>query len=86
MATGSRQQELYPEGSATDKSLEAFLSVGVPACDEVNCFWVLRKGSPVPSTETHTLIMGADNEFTLTGKCDRADYEYVLSNILNLSR
>jgi hypothetical protein len=86
MASSGRQQELYPEGSATDKSLEAFLSVGVPSCDEVNCFWIRRKGSEVPATELHTLIMGADNEFSVTGQCDRMDYDYVLSNILNLSR
>ncbi len=86
MATGTRQQELYPEGSASDKGMEAFLSVGVPVCDEVDCFWIKRKNSNVPSVEVHTLIQGADNEFTVTAQCDRTDYEYALAQVTNLTK
>lgn len=86
VSTATRQQDLYAAGSATEKSLEAFLSVGTPACDEIDCFWVRRNGVDVPSTEIHTLIMGADNEFAVTAHCTRKDYEYVLSNIVHLTR
>jgi hypothetical protein len=86
LATGSRQQELYPDGSASDKSMEAFLSVGVPICDEIDCFWIVRPNSPVPSVELHTLIQGADNELTLTAQCTPTDHEYALDQIFNLTR
>ena len=86
MASGSRQQELYTKGSASDKAVDGFLSVGTPMCDEIDCFWITRKGSPEPSTELHTLIGGANHEFALTAQCDRKDYEYALAQILNLTR
>jgi hypothetical protein len=86
MASGSKQQELYTKGSASDKAVDGFLSVGTPTCDEIDCFWLTRKGSPEPSTELHTLISGGNNEFALTAHCSRKDYEYVLAQILNLTK
>jgi hypothetical protein len=86
MASGSKQQELYSKGSASDKAVDGFLSVGTPMCDEIDCFWLMRKGSPEPSTELHTLIAGSNNEFALTRQCSRKDYEYALAQILNLTR
>jgi hypothetical protein len=86
LATGKRQQELYPEGSASDKSMEAFLSVGIPVCDEIDCFWVVRPNSKVPSVELHTLIQGADNELILTAQCTPMDHEYAVDQIFSLTR
>jgi hypothetical protein len=86
VATGHRQQELYPKGSASDKAVQGFMSVGKPKCDEVDCFWIPRKGTPVPTQDLHTLISGADNEFTLTTHCGRKDYEYALAQLLYFSK
>lgn len=86
VASGSKQQELYIQGSASDKAMEGFLSVGTPTCDEIDCFWLTRKGSPEPSVELHTLIEGENNEYALTAHCTRKDYEYVLAQILNLTK
>ena len=86
VASGSKQQELYTKGSASDKAMDGFLSVGTPTCDEIDCFWLTRKGSPEPSVELHMLIQGANNEYTLTAQCSRKDYEYGLAQILNLAK
>lgn len=86
LASGSRQQGLYLAGSASDKSMEAFLSVGTPTCDEVDCFWLVRANSDVPSTEVHTFIGGANNEVEFPAHCDRKDYEYALAQILNFTK
>lgn len=85
VATGFKQQELYPKGSASDKAVEGFLSVGIPLCDEVDCFWLKKPGLSVPSKELHTLIGGADHEFTITTRSDRKDYEYALAQILRFT-
>lgn len=86
VASGSKQQELYTKGSASDKAMDGFLSVGTPTCDEIDCFWLTRKGSPEPSVELHMLIAGANHEYALTAQCDRKDYEYALAQILNLTK
>ena len=86
VATGASQQELYPDGSATDKGVQGFLSVGKPECDNVDCFWLKRDKSPVPSLEVHTLIDGADNEVAFTAKLERVDYDYALDQVINLTR
>lgn len=86
LATSFAQQELYADGSASDKGIAGFLSVGKPTCDEVDCFWVKRANSNLPTTELHTLIGGQNNEFVLTAQCSRTDYQYALAQILSLTR
>ena len=86
VASGSKQQELYTKGSASDKAMDGFLSVGTPTWDGIDCFWLTRKGSPEPSVELHTLISGENNEYALTAQYIRKDYEYVLAQILNLTK
>lgn len=86
VASGSKQQELYLQGSASDKAREGFLSVGTPTCDAIDCFGLTRKGPPDPSVELHTLIEGENNEYALTAHCTQKDCEYVLAQILNLTK
>ncbi len=80
LASGGAQQNLYEAGNSADKGVAAFLSVGRPTCDEVDCFW-LTSANGTPSIDIHTYIAGANNEFTLTAQCSRTDYAHVLSQI-----
>jgi hypothetical protein len=85
-ASGSEQMSLFDDLGAS-RSLDEFLRYDA-YCDSSNVWWLKGggrkddKSSPqVPDKDTHVLLSGSINEFALTAKCLRDDYEYVLDQI-----
>ncbi len=80
-ATGAQQDSLFDNEKAS-KSIDAFWDEDT-VCDKSNVWWLKTsdESSSVPSRPIHTVMAGAPNEFTIPGKCNREDYEYVLAQI-----
>lgn len=80
-ATGAQQDSLFDNVKAS-KSIDAFWDDDT-TCDKSNMWWLKTSDEPssVPSRPIHTTMAGAVNEFTMPGKCNRGDYEYVLAQI-----
>lgn len=78
-ATGAQQDSLFEDPRAT-ASIDAFWD-DETVCDKSNMWWLKREDELVPSKNVHVLMAGASNEFAIPGKCNRADYEYVLAQI-----
>jgi hypothetical protein len=77
-ASGSEQTSLFDDEGASE-SLDTFLQHNA-YCDSSNTWW-LRSNSGVPSKDVHVLMSGQPNEFAVTGRCSKQDYEYVLGKI-----
>ena len=80
-ATGSDGGSLFDDVGAT-RSIDEFLHHEA-YCDASNVWWIKdQPNSPgTPSRDVHVILSGALNEFVLTAKCPKKDYEYVLSQI-----
>jgi hypothetical protein len=57
-------------------------------CDTSNVWWLKGGGKQaenefdmIPSKDVHVLLRGAINEFAVTAKCSKQDYEYVLDQL-----
>jgi hypothetical protein len=80
-ATGAQQDSLFDNEKAS-KSIDAFWD-DETVCDKSNVWWLKTSEEPssVPSRPIHTVMAGAPNEFTVPGKCNKEDYDYVLAQI-----
>jgi hypothetical protein len=85
-STGSEQTSLFNDQGASN-SLDVFLD-HKGYCDMSNVWWLKGGGKRaenefdmIPSRDVHVLLKGALNEFALTAKCSKQDYEYVLSQL-----
>jgi hypothetical protein len=85
-STGSEQASLFNDPGASN-SLDEFLKFKA-YCDASNVWWLKGGGQQtkdeidaVPSKDVHVLLKGATNEFVVTAKCSKQDYEYVLDKI-----
>lgn len=85
-STGSEQQSLFDDQGASN-SLDEFLRHKA-YCDTSNVWWLKGGGKQsenefemVPSKDVHVLLRGASNEFAVTAKCSKQDYEYVLDQL-----
>ncbi len=76
-ATGTASANLSEDEGAA-KSLDQFLEHDA-YCDGSNIWWLPNSG--VPSTDLHVLLSGLINEFAVTMKCSKEDYEYALSQL-----
>lgn len=81
LASSGFQQNLYDDEGA-EKALTGFSGVGDIHCDASNLFW-LKGGEarPAPSEDILTRIVGEVNEYNVSSRCSRGDYEYVLEQI-----
>ena len=85
-STGSEQQSLFDDLGASN-SLDEFLKHKA-YCDTSNIWWLKGGGKQaenefdmLPSRDVHVLLKGALNEFAVTAKCSKQDYEYVLTQL-----
>jgi len=85
-STGSEQQSLFDDQGASN-SLDEFLKYKA-YCDASNVWWLRGGGRQaenefdmLPSKDVHVLLKGAINEFAVTAKCSKQDYEYVLDQL-----
>jgi len=90
-STGSEQQSLFDDEGASN-SLDEFLRHKA-YCDTSNVWWLKGGGKKtenefdmLPSKDIHVLLKGATNEFTVTAKCSKQDYEYVLDQLRRNNR
>lgn len=84
-ATRSETGDLFEDEGAT-ASLAEFLGRGGGYCDEHNIWWVKGTDDAPPSKDVHVLLSGKPYEFAVTSNCTREDHEYVLDQLLILSR
>jgi hypothetical protein len=90
-STGSEQQSLFDDKGASN-SLDEFLKHKA-YCDAFNVWWLKGGGTPgyttgkqskfdvLPSKDIHVLLKGDINEFIITSKCSKQDYEYALNQL-----
>jgi hypothetical protein len=80
-ATGAQQDSLFDNEKAS-KSIDAFWDDDT-VCDKSNVWWLKTSDEPtsVPSRPIHVVMSGASNEFTVPGKCNKEDFDYVLAQI-----
>jgi len=85
-STGSEQASLFDDDGAS-KSLDEFLKYKA-YCDASNVWWLKGGGKKaedefdmLPSKDVHVLLKGALNEFVVTAKSSKQDYEYVLDQL-----
>ena len=85
-STGSEQQSLFDDQGASN-SLDEFLRYKA-YCDTSNVWWLKGGGKRsenefdmLPSKDVHVLLKGGINEFALTTKCSKQDYEYVIDQL-----
>lgn len=76
-AAGAVTASLAEDESAA-KSLDHFLQHDA-YCDGSNIWFLPNNGNP--STEIHVLLSGRPNEFAVTVKCSKEDYEYALTQL-----
>jgi hypothetical protein len=85
-SAGDEQSSLFNDPGASN-SLDEFLKHKA-YCDTSNVWWLKGGGTrgendfdALPSKDVHILLKGAINEFTVTAKCSKQDYEYVLDQL-----
>jgi hypothetical protein len=80
-ATGSEESSLFEDVGA-NKSIDEFLHYKA-YCDASNVWWLKgdNGGPGVPSRDVHVILSSSVNEFVLTAKCQKKDYEYVLGQL-----
>jgi hypothetical protein len=85
-STGDEQASLFNDPGASN-SLDEFLKHKA-YCDTSNVWWLKGGGKQaknefdmLPSKDVHVLLKGAANEFAVTAKCSKQDYEYVLDQL-----
>lgn len=90
-STGDEQASLFDDDGAT-RSLDEFLKYKA-YCDTSNVWWLRGGGKKadnefemVPSKDVHVLMKGALNEFAVTAKCSKQDYEYVIDQLRRNNR
>jgi hypothetical protein len=82
--SGPAQGNLYDDPKLSS-SLDTFWSDKDASCDDTNVMW-LKQEEGTPSKDIHMRLRGAANEFAVMTKMDGADYEYVLSQVLQANR
>jgi hypothetical protein len=82
-AATSKKEVNLTDNVAAEKSLNTFLS-NDGYCEQSNVWFIKKEQDDLKSI--HVLLEGNVNEFVLPTNCARADYEYVLSEILALNK
>jgi hypothetical protein len=82
-SVGTSDQNLLDDDAA-EAGLSTFHTRGMAYCDRHNVWW-RKQGSGIPSSDIHTFLAGAPNEFVMTAQCTRADYRYVLGQLRSLN-
>jgi hypothetical protein len=83
VTTGDRDSDLLDDSSIV-KTMEQFSGDDV-FCETNNIFFKAIENQSIPSRETHVLMAGEINEFTITAYCKDSDYEYIFKNILKFN-
>ena len=81
-ATGTDEANLVDD-EGTSKSVETFLRYDAH-CDSLNIWWLTprdKKSNELPSKDIHMMLTRSLNEFVLTSKCSREDYEHVFGQL-----
>ena len=72
------------DDDGTTSSLDAFLDHEA-YCEEQNV-WFKELPGGLPGRDIHVLLKGQINEFALTARCDRSEFDYVLNEIRILNK
>ena len=79
VATGRPEGTLF-DNDLPEKAIDIYVNGGAK-CDHLNLWWEKQPDGGTPSRAIHVMLGGQRNEFAITGKCSRRDYEHVLKRI-----
>src|SRR5665213_3557028 len=65
----------------TERSIAAFTAGGNAFHQSLNLYWLAQK-SGTPAKDTHVLLRGEPNEFSVSQRCGAATYEHILNDVL----